>query len=329
MHRTSRLISLAAATTLLLTACGGEEDTASTETGGTTTTEESGDAGSGGGSPLEGQTITVGSKDFDEQLVLGQIALKVLEDAGAEVVDSTNLAGTVATREALLSGQIDMYWEYTGTGWITHLGNTEAIPDSQEQWQAVKDQDAEENGVAWLDYAPLNNTYTLAVRSEDADGLETLSDWAADTQENPDAATLCIESEFANRDDGLPGLEEAYGVTVPQGNISLVDTGVVYTETDAGNCKYGEVFTTDGRIPALDLKILEDDMGFFPVYNPAPTFLEERLGELTGVEEVLAPVTEALTTEEISALNALVSVDGELPDQVAETWLTDNGFIGG
>ena len=310
-----RLLALAVTAPLLLAACGGSD---------------SAEPGSGEeAAPLEGQTITVGSKDFDEQLVLGQIALQVLEDAGAEVVDSTNLAGTVAAREALTSGQIDTYWEYTGTGWITHLGNVEAIPDSQEQYDAVKEQDEQENGVTWLPYAPLNNTYSLAVRSEDAEGLETLSDWATFTTENPGEATLCVESEFNVRDDGLPGLEEAYGVTVEDGNKQLVDTGVVYTQTDSGACMFGEIFTTDGRISALDLVALEDDKAFFPLYNPSLTFRQERLAELPGVQEVMAPVTEALTTEEISVLNARVSVDGELPSAVAEDWLTQNEFVSG
>ena len=309
-----RLLAAAAAATLALTACGGGDDSAS---------------GGGEESPLEGQSITVGSKDFDEQLLLGQMLIQVLEDAGADVTDSTALAGTVATREALVSGQIDVYMEYTGTGWITHLGNADPIPEPQEQWQAVKDADLEENGIAWLDYAPMNNTYSLAVNSENAGQFETLSDWADFTRENPAEATLCVESEFNNRDDGLPGLTEAYDVQVDPANVQLVDTGVVYDQTASGACMFGEIFTTDGRVAALDLKVLEDDQSFFPLYNPAPTFQQSRLEELSGVQEVLQPLTDALTNEEITPLNARISSEGELPEAVAEDWLTSNGIIGG
>ena len=310
----TRLLAVTAAAALALTACGGD-DTAS--------------SGGSEDAPLDGQSITVGSKDFDEQLVLGQMLIQVLEDAGADVTDSTNLAGTVAAREALTSGQVDVYMEYTGTGWITHLGNPDPIPDPQEQWQAVKDADLEQNGVAWLDYAPMNNTYSLAVNSDNAADFETLSDWANFTRENPAEASLCVESEFNNRDDGLPGLEEAYDVQVDPANIQLVDTGVVYDLTASGACMFGEIFTTDGRIAALDLKVLEDDLSFFPLYNPAPTFQQSRLEELPGVQEVLQPLTDALTNEEITPLNARVSSEGELPEVVAEEWLTEQGIIGG
>src|SRR3712207_2031262 len=108
-------------------------------------------------SDLTGLEITVGSKEFTEQLILGQIAIQALENAGATVRDRTGLAGTEAAREALESGEIDAYWEYTGTAWITHLGETEPIPDPQDQYRAVADRDLEENGIRWLPPAPANN----------------------------------------------------------------------------------------------------------------------------------------------------------------------------
>ena len=317
---TRRLVALLGAGALALSACGGGSDEAAPEASASAGGEGGGDA------PLEGQSITVGSKDFDEQLVLGQITLALLEDAGADVTDSTNLAGTNAARDALTTGQIDTYWEYTGTGWISLLGNTDPIAGSQEQWDAVKAQDAEQNNITWLPFSPLDNTFAIA-RKADGPDLATLSDWASYITENPDDATMCVDPEFANRDDGLPGVEEAYGTTVPPAGLALVDIGVIYNEIGSDTCTFGVVSTTDGRLAANDLTTMEDDQGFFPVYNPAPTFLSDRLAELPGVEEVLAPVVEALTTEEITELNRLVSVDGERADQVAQDWLTEKGFI--
>lgn len=119
---------------------------------------------------LSGASFTVGSKEFTEQLILGQLTMLVLEEAGADVRDQTGLVGSTTVREALTSGQIDMYWEYLGTGWVTYLDNTEAIPDVDEQYQALQDADAP-NGVSWLPPAPFNNTYAIAMTQERSDEL--------------------------------------------------------------------------------------------------------------------------------------------------------------
>jgi osmoprotectant transport system substrate-binding protein len=286
---------------------------------------------SASGADLSDASFTVGSKDFTEQLVLGYITVQALEAAGADVTDQVGLAGTDATRQALLNGEIDMYWEYTGTVWINHLGNTEPVPDPAEQYEQAKAADEEENNITMLDRAPFNNTYGIAVRSEAVEdlGVETISDIGTLVEENPDEATICVESEFNSRDDGLPGMEEAYGFEFPGDNVSLFDTGVVYDRTDSGDpCNFGEVFETDGRIAALDLTVLEDDEDFFPVYNPAVNLRMETFdeyGEQLG--EIFNPIAAALDTETMSNLNARVDVDGELPEDVAEDWLNENGFV--
>lgn len=128
---------------------------------------------------LSGASFTVGSKEFTEQLILGHLTMLVLEEAGADVRDRTGLVGSTTVREALLSGDIDMYWEYLGTGWVTYLDNTEAIPDVDEQYEALQAAD-EANGVAWLPPAPFNNTYAIAMTEERADelGISTISEMA-------------------------------------------------------------------------------------------------------------------------------------------------------
>jgi osmoprotectant transport system substrate-binding protein len=167
-----------------------------------------GGGGTSGKVDLSGANLTVGSKEFTEQLILGQMSILVLENAGATVKDQTRLAGSVAVRKALTSGQIDMYWDYTGTGWIVYLGHTKPIDDSYKQYKAVDKEDSKKNGIEWLPPAPANNTYALAVRSEAADklGVTKLSDLKQLVQEQPDQATVCAASEFLSRDDGLPGL---------------------------------------------------------------------------------------------------------------------------
>jgi osmoprotectant transport system substrate-binding protein len=126
---------------------------------------------------LSGASLTVGSKEFTEQLILGQITKLALEDAGAEVEDQLGLVGSTAVRDALVAGDIDLYWEYLGTGWVTYLENEQGIPDPQEQFEAVRDADAR-NNITWLEPAPFNNTYAIATTNETAEeqGITSISD---------------------------------------------------------------------------------------------------------------------------------------------------------
>jgi osmoprotectant transport system substrate-binding protein len=310
----TQLLGLFAVLTMIVAGCGG-----------------AGGGGSSGDVDLSGAEFTVGSKEFTEQLILGQITLQVLENAGATVNDQIGLAGTVAARKALESGEIDMYWEYTGTGWITHLGHTKPIPDSQKQFEAVAKEDLKENDIKWLSPpSPANNTYTMAVRSEAYDklGVKKLSDFKQLVEENPEEATVCVGTEFSTRDDGLPGIEEAYDFEFPKENIVKIDEGLIYQQVDKGEqCNFGEVFQTDGRIAGLDLKLVEDDKSFFPIYNPALNVSKEVIEKNPQIAKLFAPISEKLTTEELQKLNAKVDVEGQLEDQVAEEWLSQNGFI--
>ena len=283
----------------------------------------------GGDGELSGASISVGGKDFTEQLVLCEMSVIALEDAGADVTNNCNLQGTVAAREALLAGEIDTYWEYTGTGWITHLGNAEPIQDSDEQFTAVAEADLEENQIEWLPYAPFNNTYALAANQATIEetGFETVSD-LAEANNAGEPINICVESEFAVRNDGLPGLQEAYGTTFTPDQISELATGAIYSATGGDECQFGEVFITDGRIVEQDLTVLEDDQAFFPIYNPSPNVRAELLEEYPAIADVFAPIAEALDNDTMTALNAQVDVDGETPDAVAREWLESEGLIG-
>lgn len=280
------------------------------------------------GRPLTGAHLTVTSKEFTEQIVLGQIMGLVFEAAGAQVIDKTSIQGSIGAREAVKSGTADAAYEYTGTGWITYLGHTKPVIDPQEQWRVVRDED-KKNGIVWLPPSTLNNTYALALNPANQKklGVRTLSDVAALARKNPGAVTMCVENEFATRNDGLPGMARAYGLQIPSGNIRKMTGGVVYTETKKGTCALGEVFTTDGRIKAMNLKVLADDRHFFPNYNAAPEINAASLKKYPAMAEVLAPVTKALNNTVAQELNRKVDVDGEDPHEVAKDWLLQEGFI--
>ncbi|WP_241681014.1 glycine betaine ABC transporter substrate-binding protein [Pseudactinotalea terrae] len=280
----------------------------------------------------EDASITVTGKNFTEQLILGKMAVIVAQAAGFTVTDLTNVPGSVPVRELMLSGEADITFEYTGTAWLTYLGQAEGIPDQQEQWQAVRDADAA-NGLTWLPPAPLNNTYAFAVRSEaveELDGVSTLSELAALPVED---RTFCVEAEFNSRADGLGPMLETYDIPrgdpqgVPNENIMIFDTGAVYTATDAGTCNFGEVFTTDGRIESLDLVVLEDDLGYFPAYNVAPVINTETLEEYPALEEIYSTLAAELTDERLQQLNLRVDEGGELPADVAFDFLLELGMV--
>jgi osmoprotectant transport system substrate-binding protein len=281
---------------------------------------------------VDGAQVTVGSKNFTEQLILGKIAVIALQVAGFSVADRTNIPGAAPSRAGQVSGEIDMQWEYTGTGWLNYLAMPEGIPDQQEQYEAVRDADAA-NGISWLPPAEANNTYAFAVRSQaraDLGNVTSLSDVAALPVEE---RTFCVESEFATRSDGFEPMLEAYGIPlgspqgVPRENVRVLDTGAVYTATDGGDCNFGEVFTTDGRIESLDLTVLEDDRGYFPAYNIAPVVRTDTLDEHPEIADVFARITPLLTDEVMIGLNGRVDVQGEEPADVAYAWMKSVGLV--
>ncbi|MET9548655.1 glycine betaine ABC transporter substrate-binding protein [Streptomyces sp. NPDC006627] len=282
----------------------------------------------GRGLPLKGADLTVTSKEFTEQLILGAIMGIAFEAAGAEVLDRTGIQGSIGAREAVKSGDADAMYEYTGTAWITYQGNTEPIDDPHKQWQAVRDADLR-NGVTWLPPATLNNTYALATNARNAAKYrtKTLSDVAALAKSDPKAVTLCVESEFASREDGLPGMQKEYGMSLPAGSITKMDTGIIYTQASKGACTYGEVFTTDGRIKAMNLTTMEDDKRFFPNYNAAPEINSKSLEKYPQMAEILAPITKKLNNAVARELNSKVDVEGQDPHEVAKDWLIAEGFV--
>ena len=294
-------------------------------------------AGNSGGSgslsdyDLSGIDVAVGAKDFDEQLILGEMMVLAFEEAGATVENQVDLGGTFVARAALESGDIDIYMEYNGTAWTNHLGQEKPSYDPEVLTTQVREMDLEKNGIVWISRSPFNNTYGFTSSPEltEANGgafsLQTMMEYVRDNAD----AIVCMESEYPSRPDGLVLTEEATGITLPVDQQLILDGGIVYTETAANNCDFGEVFTTDGRIGALNLTLVEEE-GVNILYNVSGTIREEKYNEAPEafdgiIEAILAP----LDAPRMAGLNAKVSADGQEPKAVAKAYLVEEGFISG
>jgi osmoprotectant transport system substrate-binding protein len=317
LPRAMRLLVLSMATLLLLSACGSDSEGAS---GGALAEYD-----------LSGLEIAVGSKDFTEQLVLGEIMVAAFEAAGADVDNKVNLGGTVVAREALLNGDIDVYMEYNGTGWTVHLGQEEPSFDPDELTEGVRALDLEQNDIRWVSRSPFNNTYGFAsspALTEENGGVFTMQEMADHMAANPETV-LCLESEFPDRPDGLILFEEATGYTVPESQVTILDLGLIYGETAEGNCDFGEVFTTDGRILELNLGLVEDP-GVMILYNVSMTVRDDLYQEApTDFDAIADLILSPLDNELMSELNKRVAVDGENPEDVAADYLVSQGLIDG
>lgn len=273
----------------------------------------------------QAQTIVVGGKNFTEQLLLAEMTAQLLAANGYDV-DKRDGMGSQVVRDAQVNGQVDVYWEYTGTSLVTYNKVSERM-DADQTYMAVKEMDADV-GLTWLDPSAANNTYALAVRGSDeaTDGLDSLSDLAASYNEDG-GLVMAVNAEFPQRPDGLPGLEEAYGFETTRADLKAMDSGLTYQALNEDQVDIALVFATDGRIAAFDFRVLEDDQGFFPNYAIAPVVRTETLEanpELAGLLNSLSAIIDDATMQ---ALNAQVDVDGTPIEDVATSFLSDNGLI--
>ena len=272
--------------------------------------------------------ISVGSKEFTEQLLLGQMTVLALEDAGYKVEDNTGIAGSDKVRSALVNDEIDVYWEYTGTAWSSHLQHDKPLTEPQDCYDQVKAEDSK-NGIDWLNYAGFNNTYTLMMRKTQAAelGIKTISDLGSYIKANPNKLKFASDHEFIARADGFPGLQSTYGFKMAQSNILIMDMGIIYKSLKEKQADIGDGIATDGRIKAFGLVNLEDDLAFFPVYNPAPTLKTEFVKENPEIVEILNKISAKLTKENITQMNYLVDIEQKQVKVVAEEWLKAEGLI--
>ena len=274
---------------------------------------------------VQADEIVVGGKNFTEQLLLAEMTAQLLEAKGFDVEKRDGM-GSQVVRDAQVNGQIDVYWEYTGTSLVTYNKISEPM-NAEDTYAKVKELDAEQ-GLTWLKPSDANNTYALAVRASDekTDPIKTLSDLAKAYNEDKDVL-MAVNAEFPKRPDGLLGLEKTYDFDVGRSNLRPMDSGLTYQALEQDQVDVALVFATDGRIQAFDFRVLDDDKGFFPNYAIAPVVRTETLEANPGLAEPLEALSEKLDDATMQRLNAEVDVDKREIDAVATDFLTQNGLI--
>lgn len=274
-----------------------------------------------------GATLTVGIRYFTEHYILGNLASLLLEENGFNVVKRDGLHA-LPSREGLITGQIDILAEYTGTAWATYLGQEEMITDPDELFEKVKELDAK-NGVVWLDRINVNNTYALAIRQEDYEkyGFETLSDLVAYWNEHPSEFLVGVDHEFYERPDGFFAFADHYGLDIPESQVLTMQTGLTYEAIANNKIDIAMVFTTDPQILKYNLHVLEDDKNFWPYYHISFIVRKDVLDEYPEIEEILRPLTMYLNEDILIRLNYRVDIEGLEPEVVARDYLEGLGLI--
>ena len=288
--------------------------------------------------------VSIGSKDFTEQILINEIQGQLLEAAGYSVERNLNLGGTIVVHQALVNGDIDTYVEYTGTGLLAILemelpegttGGAAASPTAGDMgtpmagggmdavYEIVKAEYQAQFNLVWLDPLGFNNTYVLVMRPDQAAelGVTKISDLAGVAGDLTFGAT----QEFLTRPDGLPGIQELYGIEF--GEAQGFDPGLVYQALTEEDVDIISGFATDGQIAQLGLTALEDDLGFFPPYFACPVVRQELLDEDPAVREVLNQLAGKIDDATMAGLNARVAIDQEEAEDVARAFLQEQGLV--
>ncbi|CAI8796695.1 Glycine-betaine-binding protein [Pseudomonas sp. IT-196MI5] len=267
-------------------------------------------------------SIRIGARVFTEQTLLAEITSQYLRTKGYEVQVTGGLGSNLA-RSAHESGQLDMLWEYTGVSLVAYNHVTEKL-DSEQSYTRVKELDAKK-GLVWLTPSKFSNTYALALPKNVADQypqINTISELNTVLRKESGTNNLvALDTEFANRSDGLDGMVQLYDMNLNRKNIRQMDAGLVYTALRNGQVFAGLVYTTDGRLNAFKLKLLEDDKHYFPDYTAAPVVRQAYLDAHPQLAAQLKPLAELFDDNTMRELNARVDVEHQSPSAVAADFL--------
>jgi osmoprotectant transport system substrate-binding protein len=272
------------------------------------------------------QTIVVGGKSFTEQQIMTAMTVELLKAKGFNPDRKAGM-GSAAVRAALENGQVDVYWEYTGTGLGVFNKITDKFASAEDTYKRIKEVDAAK-GLVWLNPSQVNNTYGFAMNRDQAQKLNivTVSDLAKAVKGGA-KLTFASNAEFYARPDGLPGWQTAYGFEFDRDNVKRMDTGLVYSALKDRQVDVGVVFATDGRIPAFNFVVLKDDKHYAAPYNLTPVVRKEILDKYPKIADPLNALAAKLNDETMAKLNASVDVDKKTVEEVADGFLKSNGLI--
>jgi osmoprotectant transport system substrate-binding protein len=272
------------------------------------------------------QTIVVGGKSFTEQQIMTAMTVELLKAKGFSPDRKAGM-GSAAVRAALENGQVDVYWEYTGTGLGVFNKITDKFSSAEEAYKRIKEVDGAK-GIVWLNMSPVNNTYAFAMNRDQAQKLNivTMSDLAKAVKGGA-KLTFASNAEFYARPDGLPGWQTAYGFEFDRDNVKRMDTGLVYSALKDRQVDVGVVFATDGRIPAFNFVVLKDDKNYAAPYNLTPVVRKEILDKYPKIADPLNALAAKLNDETMARLNASVDVDKKTVEEVASGFLKSSGLI--
>lgn len=264
------------------------------------------------------ETIVIGSKNFTEQVILGELLAQQIENqTELKVVRKLNLGGTFICDQALRAGELDGYVEYTGTAYTAILKN-DPIRDPQEVYQRVKDSYGKE-GMEWLQPLGFNNTFAILIRGEAAKrfGVRTISDIAS---YSPDWLAA-FGYEFIERADGFEGLSETYDLKFAE-PPRVMELGLTYRALAEQRVDLIAGDSTNGLIAALDLFVLEDDQQYFPPYDGVPVFRSETLQRYPQLREVINRLAGTIDEDQMRRMNYQVDGEGKLVKEVVREFLT-------
>lgn len=279
-----------------------------------------------------GRPVVVASKIDTEGAILGNMILLVLEHAKVPVESRIGLGPTKIVRGALTAGEIDVYPEYTGNAGFFHDKASDPVwKDATAGYAEAKRLDAAQ-GLVWLERAPANNTWLIAVRADLAkrENLASMADFAVAAGRS--AIKLAASAEFVESAAALPAFEKTYGFTLSRDRIVVLpggDTAVTMRAAaqSISGVNAAMVYGTDGAISALDLVVMTDPKGAQVVYEPAPVVRATTLERVPAMGPALSKVFASLDLAALQRLNARVAVDGEVAKEVARRYLTEKGFL--
>jgi len=267
--------------------------------------------------------ITVGSQNYTENILLGEIMAQLIDNkTDLKVERKLNLGGTLVAWEALKKGDLDLYPEYTGTALMAIL-KKEVMYDADEVYNLVQKEYNEQFQVKWLKPFGFNNTYATAVTREMAEKYNLVK--TSDLKPYAKDLVFCAEQEFFNRDDGYDGFVKTYNLQFK--DKRAVETALKYQAVAEGKVQVIDAFSTDGELVTYDMVILEDDKGFFPPYHGAPIIRMDTLEKYPELEEVLNLLAGQISDTEMQQLNYQVKEQKKDAAEVATKFLQDKGLI--